>query len=183
MIQEAKMKKEIQSSINRYRNLWVKYKDYRSTLSVQDESKVFFARHFQFTGSESQKNSRYTGYSDDMYDSVFDCLACYRWYIIPDRLRRVSGLVHEIKIEKLLDAVGYSTSLIAEELFLMIDICLESGRCSGKDLQKIRLAFNGLSGFQDPYVCSIVQWGLFRNKGKFSSIGNIDIDTVPPTSA
>jgi len=109
--------------------------------------------------SELHKKSWFSEYTDEKYHSIFDCLACYRWYIIPQRLRKAAGLPEETDIEVLLDSAGYATSLIAEELFSMLDICLESQRCSIKELDMIRQAYNGLSGFSDSLVLRIVKWG------------------------
>ena len=125
--------------------------------------KSFFVRHHSFAGHDTLENSRYNEYTDEMFDSPFECLAYYRQHVIPDKLREVSGLWEETDLELLLDSAGYSVSLIAEELFCMIDICLESGRCSGKDLQRIRQAYNGLSGFRDNCVHRITQWGSISN--------------------
>lgn len=154
MKQEAYMKREIRNSINRYRNLWIKMKDYRSVVSAEGKGNAFIARHHLSSRSEALDKSWFSEYTDEMYDSTLDCLACYRWYIIPERLREASGLQKETNLETLLDSAGYSTSLIAEELFSMIDACLESGRCSIEDLNRIRLAYNGLSGFYDIFTKS-----------------------------
>lgn len=151
------MKREIRKRIDRYRNLWTKMKDYRSVVSTEGKSNAFTARHHLFSKSEVLDKSWFSEYTDEMYDSTLDCLACYRWYIIPERLREASGLQKETNLEALLDSAGYSTSLIAEELFSMIDACLESGRCSEKDLKRIRLAYNGLSGFYDIFTKSYLQ--------------------------
>ena len=159
------MKTEIGNLIDRYRNLWVKMEDYRSVVSAEGKGKAFIARHHLFSKSEVHDKSWFSEYIDEMYDSSLDCLACYRWYIIPERLRDASGLRKENDLEILLDGAGYSTSLIAEELFSMIDACLESGNCSEEDLNRIRLAYNGLSGFKDIFMCKIVKWGPIRNSG------------------
>lgn len=153
------MKSEISDRIEHYKNLWTGMADYGSVISSFPEGKDFFVRHHSFVRSDIKEKSRYYEYTDEMYDSLFDCLACYRWYVIPDRLREVSRLFEENDLEILLDSSGYSTSLIAEELFCMIDNCLESGHCSEEDLHRIRMAYNGLSGFQDDVVCRIAQWG------------------------
>ncbi len=130
--------------------------------------KRFFVRHHSFARSDILEKSWTSEYTDEMFDSPFECLAYFRWHVIPDKLREVSGLWEEADLELLLDSAGYSTSLIAEELFCMIDICLESGRCSKKDLQRIRLAYNGLSGFQDDCVCRIAEWGNVSNHTEIS---------------
>lgn len=156
------MKREVKKYVNHYRNLWIGMADYGSVVSSSPEGKAFFTRHHSFAKSDILEKSWYSEYTYEMYDSIFDCLACYRWYVIPEKLREVSGLWEETDLELLLDSAGYSASLIAEELFCMIDKCLESGCCSGNDLNRIRQAYNGLSGFQDDFVSRIVQWGTNR---------------------
>ena len=156
------MKCEIKHYVDYYRNQWKDMADYGSVVSSSPEGKVFFVRHHSFARSDILEKNWYSEYTDEMYDSSFDCLACYRWYVIPERLREVSGLREETDLELLLDSAGYTASLIAEELFCMIDMCLESGCCSEKDLHRIQLAYNGLSGFQDAFVCRIAQWGTNR---------------------
>lgn len=157
MKQEAYMRSEIRNSIDRYRNLWLQQEDYRSVVSNEGKGNAFIAGHHLFSRSEALDKNWLSEYTDEMYDSTLDCLACYRWYIIPERLREASGLQEETDLEALLDSAGYSTSLIAEELFSMIDACLESGRCSEDDLGRIRLAYNGLSGFNDILTKSYLQ--------------------------
>ncbi len=176
------MKSEIRNSIDRYRNLWVQKEDYHSVVSAEGEGKVFISRHHLFSRSEALDKNWFSEYTDEMYDSTLDCLACYRWYIIPERLREASGLREETDLETLLDSVGYSTSLIAEELFSMIDACLESGSCSEDDLSRVRLAYNGLSGFQDIFVCRIAQWGSIKNGGKLYAQKNVDDVSFTSTS-
>ena len=123
----------------------------------------FSVRHHSFARSDNLEKTWFSEYTDEIFDSPFECLAFYRWHVIPDKLREVSGLWEETDLELLLDSAGYSTSLIAEELFCMIDNCLESGQCSESDLNRIRLAYNGLSGFQDDFVSRIAQWGNVSN--------------------
>lgn len=144
--------------------------DYRSVISSFPEGKTFFVRHHSFVRSDILEKNWYSEYTDEMFDSLFDCLACYRWYVIPERLRDVSGLRDETDLELLLDRAGYSISLIAEELFCMIDTCLESGNCSEQDLHRIQLAYNGLSGFQDNFIRGIERWGL--NRGNVPAVRN-----------
>ncbi|NOQ23685.1 MAG: hypothetical protein GQ565_13695 [Candidatus Aegiribacteria sp.] len=157
------MKSEIRKQVNRYRGFWERQEGYDSAVSEDGMKKGFFVRHHSFARSDIQEKSWFSEYTDEMYDSVLDCLAYYRWYIIPGKLREASGLREETDLELLLDSAGYSASLIAEELFCMIDKCLESGCCSENDLHRIRLAYNGLSGFKDTFVCRIVQWGDITN--------------------
>lgn len=156
---EAGMKKEIRECINRYKDLWERMEGYDSAGSDANMNKSFFVRHHSAARSDILEKSWFSEYTDEMFDSPFDCLAFYRWYVIPIKLQEVSGLHEETDLELLLDSAGYSTSLIAEELFCMIDTCLESGHCSENDLHRIRLAYNGLSGFQDDIIRSIAQWG------------------------
>ncbi len=153
------MKREIREYVNHYRRLWERQGDYSSVIAEDSSEKGFFVRRHSFTRSDILEKSWFSEYTDEAFASPFDCLACYRWYVIPEKLREVSGLWDEADLELLLDSAGYSTSLIAEELFCMIDICLESGHCSENDLHRIRLAYNGLSGFQDDYIRRIAQWG------------------------
>ncbi len=153
------MKKEIRECINRYKDLWERMEGYDPVISKESTNNSFFVRHHSAARSDILEKSWFSEYTDEMYDSVSDCLACFRWYVIPERLREVSGLLEETDLEILLDNAGYSASLIAEELFSMIDKCLESGSCSDNDLHRIRLAYNGLSGYQDDIVRRIAQWG------------------------
>lgn len=153
------MNSEIRKYINYYKGLWAEMVDYGSVVSSCPESRGFFVRHHSFARSDVLEKNWYSEYTDEMYNSPFDCLACYRWYVIPERLREVSGLPEETDLDLLLDSAGYSTSLIAEELFCMIDLCLDSGCCSENGLHRIRQAYNGLSGFQDDYISRIAQWG------------------------
>jgi hypothetical protein len=163
---EAAMKKEIGSRIEHYRSLWIKMPANGSivTSTPAGKGKVFFARHHSFSRSDISSSTLSSECSDEMFDSVFDCLAYYRWYVIPRRLREVSGLPEETDIERLLDGSGYTTSLIAEELFKMIDICLETGQCTESDLDRIKVAYNGLSGFQDYQISRIQQWGSIESE-------------------
>ncbi|MCK5116221.1 MAG: hypothetical protein KAR44_06445 [Candidatus Aegiribacteria sp.] len=163
------MKKEIREYVNRYRRLRARQEGYSSAVSEDSTKKGFFVRHHSFTRSDIFEKSWFSEYTDEVFASPFDCLAFYRWYVIPEKLREVSGLSKETDLELLLDRAGYSTSLIAEELFCMIDICLESGHCSKTDLHRIRLAYNGLTGFQDDYVRRIAQWGNVSNYAQNSS--------------
>ena len=159
------MKKEIRRSIDRYSGLWERMEDYRSAAKTGSSGRAFISRLQLFSRSKHSENNRLSWYTDEIWNSVFDCLACYRWYIIPDRLRKASGLLEETDIEILLNAAGYSKSLIAEELFYMLDGCLKAGRCSEVDLERIRIAYNGLSGFHDCSTCRIVKWGPVDNPG------------------
>ncbi|MBN2587499.1 MAG: hypothetical protein JXR55_09420 [Candidatus Fermentibacteraceae bacterium] len=99
-----------------------------------------------------------------MYPSALHCLACLRWRIIPERLREASGLADETDLDTLLDGSGYSVSLIAEGLFEMLDECLESSSCTPEDLRRIRLAYNGLSGFGDDGADRIAAWGYLSGR-------------------
>ena len=160
---EAAMKREIREYVNRYRGYWERQEGFDSPVLENSRKEGFFVRCHSFTRSDILEKSWFSEYTDEMFDSPFDCLACYRWFAIPEKLREVSGLLEETDLELLLNSAGYSTSLIAEELFCMIDICLESGNCSENDLHRIRLAYNGLSGFQDSIVHRIAQWGNVSN--------------------
>jgi len=159
MGKELSMKQKIMDYVEHYKILWTEMADRGSAISSSTEGKTFYARHHSFARSDNLEKYWYSEYTDEMYDSVFDCLTCYRWYVIPERLRVVSGLREETDLELLLDSAGYSASFIAEELFCMIDMCLESGCCTENDLHRIRQAYNGLSGYQDDYVSRIVHWG------------------------
>ncbi len=157
------MKREIRECVNRYRGLWERQEGYDSVVSEGGMKNGFSVRHHSFARSDNLEKSWFSEYTDEFFDSPFDCLAYYRSFVIPEKLREASGLWEETDLELLLDSSGYSTSLIAEELFCMIDNCLEAGQCSEKDLTRIRLAYNGLSGFQDHYVSRIAQWGNVSN--------------------
>lgn len=131
------------------------------------ESQRFCSRHHTFRRNATGFGGSDHGlYVNQMFESVFECLACYRWFRIPERLLEIcrDGWPEASRdIEALLDRAGYSASLIAEELFGMIDQCLESGVCTDHDLHAIRLAYNGLSGFDDPVVSRITSWGTVED--------------------
>ncbi|MCD4846934.1 MAG: hypothetical protein K8R76_01940 [Candidatus Aegiribacteria sp.] len=145
--------------VKRYRNLWKRGEAYRKAVSQDSIRAGFYARQHRFARSEAMGKNYFSEYTEEKYDSVTECLACYRWFIIPDRLRQASGRFDVTSIDELLDLAGYSKSLIAEELFHMIDSCLESGVCLKSDLEMIRCAYNGLSGFEDLFVNRITDWG------------------------
>ncbi len=159
------MKREIRKCVNRYRGFWERQESYDFEVPEDSMTNGFFVRHHSFARSDILEKSWFSEYTDEKYDSAFDCLAYYRWYVIPEKIREVSGLWEETDLELLLDSAGYSTSLIAEELFRMIDVCLESGKCREEDLHRIRLAYNGLSGFQDDFIHRIAQWGSITDRG------------------
>ncbi len=164
------MKMEIRERINHVRSLWERQEGCSSVVQKNCVNNGFFVRHHSFARPDSREKGWFSEYTDEKYNSAFDCLAYYRWYVIPEKLREVSGLWEETDLELLLDNAGYSVSFIAEELFCMIDACLESGSCSEEDLDRIRLAYNGLSGFQDDFIQRIAQWGSTTDRGisKFS---------------
>ena len=145
--------------IKKYRNLWKQGETYGEVVSRDGFSVGFHARQHHFARSEALGKNWFSEYTEEKYDSVIECLACYRWFIIPDRLKQASGRYDLTSIDELLDLAGYSTSLIAEELFYMIDSCLESGVCLKNDLEMIRCAYNGLSGFEDLFINRITDWG------------------------
>lgn len=145
--------------IRRYRNFWKRGETYSKIVSRDGFRAGFYSRQHHFARSEALLKNWFSEYTEEKYDSVIECLACYRWFIIPDRLRQASGKYDSTNIDELLNLVGYSTSLIAEELFRMIDSCLESGVCLMNDLEMIRSAYNGLSGFEDLFVNRITDWG------------------------
>ncbi|MBD3277914.1 MAG: hypothetical protein GF388_06420 [Candidatus Aegiribacteria sp.] len=88
--------------------------------------------------------------TEEVYGSAVECLSSIRWYKIPSKLREITGLYNENDIEKLLDAAGYRSSMVAEELFDMIDGCLKSHLITTSDLNMIRKAYNGISEFYRP---------------------------------
>lgn len=145
--------------IRQYTNLWKRGESYNIVISRAGIHTGFYARQHRFTRPEALGNNWFSEYTEEKYDSAIECLACYRWFIIPDRLRQASGRYDLKSIDELLNLAGYSTSLIAEELFFMIDSCLESGVCLKSDLEMIRRAYNGLSGFEDLFVNRITDWG------------------------
>lgn len=145
--------------INRYRNLWKRGETYSKVVSRNGIRAGFYARQHHFARSEALGKNWFSEYTEEKYDSTIECLACYRWFIIPDRLRQISGRYDLDSIDELLNLTGYTTSLIAEELFCLIDFCLESGVCLNSDLEMIRRAYNGLSGFEDHFVNRITDWG------------------------
>lgn len=166
--------------IKRYTNLWKQGESCSRILSRPGLHNGFYARRHRFTRQEAPGKNWFSEHTIEKYDSAIECLACYRWFIIPDRLRQASGRYGLRNIDELLDLAGYSTSLIAEELFFMIDSCLESGICLESDLEKIRQAYNGLSGFEDIHINRITDWGpdgsdrsgiTFRTESEFDQKG------------
>ncbi len=149
--------------IKQYRDLWKQGETYSRIVSRSDIRDGFHARQHRFARSEASGKNWFSEYTEEKYDSVTECLACYRWFIIPDRLRQSSGRYDLTDIDELLNMAGYSTSLIAEELFCMIDSCLESDKFLVRDLEMIRCAYNGLSGFEDHFVNRITVWGPVRS--------------------
>jgi len=123
----------------------------------------FCARHHSFRSRCGRQGwSDHGVYINETFDSVLECISYYRWFRVPHRLRALcsgSGLVNSTDIEALLDRAGYSVSLTVEELFHMIDHSLETGCCSRDDLHRMRLAYNGISGFREPLRAEIVCWG------------------------
>ncbi len=156
--------------VNRYRNLWKLGESHGGIISQARIRVGFYARQHRFAKSEALEKNWFSEYTEENYDSVIECLACYRWFIIPDRLRQSSGRYDLTDIDELLNLAGYSTSLIAEELFCMIDSCLESGVCQSSDLEMIRTAYNGLSGFEDQFINRITEWGPVGSDRKAFSI-------------
>ncbi|MCK5064831.1 MAG: hypothetical protein KAQ97_06085 [Candidatus Fermentibacteraceae bacterium] len=155
--------------IKRYTNLWKQGESYSKIISRTGIHARFYARQHRFTQPEALGKSWFSEHTIEKYDSAIECLACYRWFIIPEHLRQASGRYDLKNIDELLDLAGYSKSLIAEELFFMIDSCLESGICLKSDLEMIRRAYNGLSGFEDLFINRITDWGLDgSDRGKIS---------------
>jgi len=123
----------------------------------------FCARHHSFRMARGWPGARRHGvFINETFDSVMECLACYRWFRVPLRLRALrsgSGAPPDRNVEELLDRAGYSISLVVEELFGMLDECLGGGVCTGEDLERIRLAYNGIGDLRDPARAEIVCWG------------------------
>lgn len=123
----------------------------------------FCARHHSFRSSSGRSGwSDHGVYINETFDSAMECLSYYRWFRVPHRLRALcsgSGLANCTDIEELLNSSGYSVSLTVEELFHMMDHCLDTGHCSREDLHRMRLAYNGITGFREPLRAEIVCWG------------------------
>jgi hypothetical protein len=147
----------------------------------------FCARHHSFR--------RYLGWSGGMehgvfinetFESVLECLAYYRWFRVPQRLRALcagSWTPPGRDVEELLDRSGYSVSLTVEELFHLMDACLGSGRCSPDDLHRMRLLYNGISDFHRPTRAEIVCWGPVEDVLADSSLhGRLEADGGPRNS-
>lgn len=144
----------------------------------------FCARHHAFRRHPGWSGAREHGvFINETFESVMECLAYYRWFRIPQRLRALragSGVPVSADIEELLDASGYSVSLTVEELFHMLDECLRSGSASPEDLQRMRQAYNGIGGFDEPTRAEIVCWGPVGEVLADSSLqGSLDRDGAP----
>lgn len=153
------MKPRILNYIEHYKKLWFDPGGYHPAGSYEEDGKGFSVRLISYSRSAVRERELQVEYRNEMYQSVIECIACYRYFKIPQRLRNASGKLHLTEVEDLLNSVDYSTSMITEELFYMLDMCLEKGICTRTELERIRLAYNGLSGFNDTYVIRIARWG------------------------
>ena len=145
--------------MGRYSSLLEKGQDLpRGNDSTEQDAGFFLRQQTLFRNPETGKN-RQGMVTEEVYGSAAECLSSIRWYKIPSRLREITGLNNENDIEKLLDAAGYRSSLVAEELFDMIDGCLKSHIITTADLDTIRKAYNGISGFRCPQEHRITEWG------------------------
>lgn len=134
--------------MDRYSSLLKKGQDLpRSYDSPKQDAEFVLKQQMVFRNPETGK-SRPGRITQEVYGSAAECLSCIRWYKIPSRLREITGLKHENDIESLLDAAGYRSSMVAEELFHMIDNCLKCHIITSADLNMIRKAYNGISGFK-----------------------------------
>lgn len=99
-------------------------------------------------------------YSKEEFETVYDWLAHYRYSRIPQMLREICEIrgYFSTDIEGLLNHAGYVVSFIADELFYMIDRCLEHGICSQEDMNRIKQAYNSLSGFESDKKYEIVDF-------------------------
>jgi hypothetical protein len=144
----------------------------------------FCARHHSYRSYHGWPGRGEHGvYINETFESVFECLAFYRWFRVPQRLQSLcmgSGASPIRDIEVLLDRSGYSVSLTVEELFHMMDTCLGSGTCSRDDLHRMRLAYNGISDFHEPTRAEIVCWGPVEDVLADSSLhGRLEADGGP----
>lgn len=99
-------------------------------------------------------------FSKEEFETVYDWLAHYRYSRIPQMLREICATrgYFSTDIEGLLNHAGYVVSFIADELFYMIDRCLEHGICTGKDMNRIKQTYNSLSGFESEKKYEIVDF-------------------------
>lgn len=115
-----------------------------------------------FAKDSSPEYGMMNRYSDPEHGSQREFLANLRDVVIPEMLREVSGLRGETDLEVLLDGSGYSVSLVAEELIFMIDECIESKSFDSSDLDRIKQAYNGLSGFNATVIGRTTGWDSMR---------------------
>jgi len=99
-------------------------------------------------------------FSREKFETVYDWLAHYRYSRIPQVLREICETrgYFSTDIEGLLNHAGYVVSFIADELFYMIDRCLDLGICTDVDMRRIRQAYNSLSGFENVKKYEIVDF-------------------------
>ena len=116
----------------------------------------------EFAGSLVKESypeyGRMQRHSEQRCGSPLEFLADLRDVVIPEMLREASGLSGETDLEVLLDGSGYSVSLVAEELIFMIDECIESKNFDSGSLDRIKQAYNGLSGFNASSVGRTTGW-------------------------
>ena len=153
------MKSKTDYWMDRYRSLLQNTEELpRSLDSLQQNEGFVLKQRVLFRNPETGK-SRKGRTTEEVYESAAECLSCLRFYKIPSRLREITGLSDENNIEALLNDAGYRSSLIAEELFDTIDECLNSHIVTGSDLDIIRRAYNGISGFNHSEKHMIIEWG------------------------
>lgn len=92
---------------------------------------------------------------DSKFDSMQERLAYCRWIVVPDMVRRASGLDDENRVEALLEGAGYTVSMIAEELMGMIDDCIDSGASGHEELQRIARLVDVLASYTDVPPASV----------------------------
>lgn len=126
---------------------------------------AFVVRHHRYAKGGPPENDGISSYSEHVFRSPLECLDNLRRMMIPEILREASGLAEEADLEVLLDGSGYSVSLVAEELLSMIDECIDSNSCRPRNLDRIKRAYNGLSGFDARVVRRISGWGIAPMSG------------------
>lgn len=159
------MKTEIEEAAGSFVRAWDTGGAERRANTAGTVPGPFVVRHHSFAKGSPPGNDGISSYSEHLFRSPVECLVNLRDVVIPEMLREASGLHEEADLEVLLDGSGYSVSLVAEELIAMIDECIDSKSCRPRNLERIKRAYNGLSGFDAPMVRRITGWGITPMSG------------------